>query len=61
MDEDDVKRRPATHELGMVIDTLSAEELEWRIGLLEAEIARLRVAIGDRRSTRAAAEALFKL
>lgn len=61
MDEDDVKRRPATHELGMVIDTLSAEELEWRIGLLEAEIARLRVAIGDRHSTRAAAEALFKL
>ncbi|MGV3650155.1 MAG: DUF1192 domain-containing protein [Devosia sp.] len=61
MEEDERKRRPASHELGMVIDTLSAEELEWRIGLLEAEIARLRAAIGDRRSTRAAAEALFKL
>ncbi|SFZ83642.1 Uncharacterized small protein, DUF1192 family [Devosia enhydra] len=61
MDEDARRGKPVSHDLGMVIDTLSAEELEWRIGLLEAEIARLRAAIGERRSTRAAAEALFKL
>lgn len=59
MDEDE-RKRPTTHEVGMVLDALSVEELEDRIGLLEAEIARLRAAIAAKGSSRKAAEAAFK-
>jgi len=59
MDDDEI-RKPKTHEVGMVIDTMSVEELEDRIGLLEGEIARLRRAIDARKQTRNAAESLFK-
>jgi uncharacterized small protein (DUF1192 family) len=40
---------------------MSIEELNHRIGLLEAEIARLRQAIAAREKTRSAAESLFKV
>jgi uncharacterized small protein (DUF1192 family) len=61
MDEDDeARRKPKTHEVGMVIDTMSVEELGHRIELLEAEIARLKAAIAARQQTRSAAEMLFK-
>ena len=60
MDEDE-RKAPKTHEVGMVIDTMSVEELTQRIGLLEAEIARLRAAIVARNATRQAAESIFKL
>ena len=59
-DEERPKRRVA-HEVGMPIDTMSVEELSERIGLLEAEIARLRVAIAARQKTRSVADSLFKL
>ena len=59
MDDDEI-RKPKTHEVGMFIDTMSVEELEDRIGLLEGEIARLRRAIDARKQTRNAAESLFK-
>ena len=59
MDEDAPKRVSA-HELGMALDAMSAQELEARIGLLEAEISRLRAAIAARQATRNAAEAFFK-
>lgn len=59
-DEDRPKRRVA-HEVGMPIDTMSVEELNERIGLLEAEIARLRSAIAARQKTRSVADSLFKL
>jgi len=59
-DEERPKRRVA-HEVGMPIDTMSVEELSERIGLLEAEIARLRAAIAARQKTRSVADSLFKL
>ncbi len=59
MDDEQVGR-PKAHDIGMVLDPMSVEELEARISLLEIEIVRLRSAIGDRKSTRSAAESLFK-
>jgi len=59
MDEDAIGK-PKGHEVGMVLDAMSVEELEERIGLLQEEIARLRAAIEARNKTRNAADALFK-
>ena len=59
MDDEEVSK-PKRHEVGMPIDTMSVEELSGRIGLLEAEIARLRAAIEARGATRKAADAVFK-
>lgn len=58
--DDEVLRKPKAHEVGMMLDTMSIEELEQRIGLLEGEIARLRAAIDARGQTRKAAESIFK-
>ena len=44
----------------MPIDTLSVDELRERIGLLEAEIVRLKAGIEARGATRKAADAAFK-
>lgn len=49
-----------SHEIGMLLDALSVEELEERIVLLEAEISRLRIAIAAKSDSRKAAEAAFK-
>jgi uncharacterized small protein (DUF1192 family) len=57
---DDEITRPKGHEVGMPIDTMSVEELTSRIGLLEAEIIRLKEAIEARGDTRKAAESAFK-
>jgi uncharacterized small protein (DUF1192 family) len=43
------------------LSTLSVGDLEERIASLKAEIARCEQALGDRGSTRAAAEKLFRL
>ena len=59
-DEDQVKK-PRAHEVGMPIETMSVDELEERIGLLEGEIARLREAIAARRKTKDEANSVFKL
>lgn len=59
MQDDDISK-PKAHEVGMAIDTMSVEELNDRIGLLEAEITRLKTAIDARGSTRKAADAVFK-
>ena len=58
--EDEDRKRPVSHELGMRLDALSVEELGERIALLEDEIARLRAAISDKGDSRRAAEAAFK-
>lgn len=50
-----------THMIGQLIDDLSAAELAERIGLLQAEIARLEQAIEARHATRNAAAAAFKI
>ncbi|WP_297107766.1 DUF1192 domain-containing protein [uncultured Devosia sp.] len=59
MEEED-RKRPVSHEVGMNLDALSVEELQDRIGLLEAEIARLRAAMAAKGDSRRAAEAAFK-
>lgn len=59
-DDDRPKKKLAPHEVGMPIETMSVDELRERIGLLEAEVARLREAIAAREKTRSAAESLFK-
>jgi uncharacterized small protein (DUF1192 family) len=53
-------KRTLAHEIGQNIDDLSAPELEERIGLLHAEITRLKKAIEARQATRAAADSIFK-
>jgi uncharacterized small protein (DUF1192 family) len=53
-------KKPATHEIGQLIDTLSVHELEERIVLLREEIARLEAAIKARQATKDAASAFFK-
>lgn len=58
---DEEIKKPRGHEVGMPIDAMSVEELKDRIGLLEAEILRLRTAIDARDATRKAAESAFKL
>jgi uncharacterized small protein (DUF1192 family) len=60
MDDEDERRKPVTHEVGMMLDAMSIEELNHRIALLEAEIGRLRQAIAAREMTRSAAESLFR-
>jgi uncharacterized small protein (DUF1192 family) len=60
MDDEPIRKRRG-HEVGMPIDTMSVEELQERIEMLEAEIGRLRVAIEARSATRRAADAAFKL
>jgi uncharacterized small protein (DUF1192 family) len=59
-DEEQRRKRPVAHDVGMVLDTLSVSELEARIALLEGEIERLKAAIEARGDTRKAAEAAFK-
>ncbi|MHB1111190.1 MAG: DUF1192 domain-containing protein [Devosia sp.] len=58
---DDEPVKPKGHVVGMPIDTMSVEELNDRIGMLEDEIARLREAIAARQKTKAAAESIFKI
>ncbi|MET3924068.1 DUF1192 domain-containing protein [Devosia sp. 2618] len=59
MFEEEIKK-PKGHEVGMPIDTMSVEELTERVGILESEIARLKLAIEARGATRKAAESAFK-
>jgi uncharacterized small protein (DUF1192 family) len=59
-DDDQPKKKLAPHEVGMPIDTMSVDELQERIGLLEAEVVRLKDAITARQRTRNAAESIFK-
>ena len=58
---DDEVKKPKGHEVGMILDAMSVEELTDRIEMLESEIVRLKAAIAARQKTRSAADALFKL
>lgn len=60
MFDDEPVKRVQGHVVGMAIDTMSVDELGERIVLLREEIARLEAAIAARRSTKAAADSLFK-
>jgi uncharacterized small protein (DUF1192 family) len=60
MFDDDEVKKPKGHEIGMVLDAMSVEELADRIALLEAEIARLKLAIDMKRRSKSAADSVFK-
>ena len=60
MFDDDLPKKPKAHELGMMLDAMSIEELNDRIGLLEAEIARLRTAIELKQKSKSAAASVFR-
>jgi len=61
MVDEDERREMPPHVVGMVLDSLSIDELEARIAMLEAEIARLQQAISEKSESRNAAEAVFRL
>jgi len=61
MFDDEPVKKPRGHEVGMPIETLSIDELNERIAMLEAEIARLRETIAARQQTKAAADSIFKI
>ena len=58
---DDEVKKPKGHEVGMILDAMSVEELTDRIGMLEREIARLKAAIDSKQKSKSAADAFFKL
>ncbi|WP_127142518.1 DUF1192 domain-containing protein [Pelagibacterium montanilacus] len=59
--EDDVRRKPALHEIGMVLDTMSVDEIDERIALLRGEIERLQAERVRKAAGREAAESVFKI
>jgi uncharacterized small protein (DUF1192 family) len=60
MDEDDRPRPKVAHEIGQDLALLSVEELEARIALMKSEIVRLEADIARKRSTRTAADQVFR-
>ncbi len=53
-------KKKLAHEIGEPLDAISVEELRERIGVLEAEIERLRSAATSKEASRRAADAFFK-
>ena len=60
MEDDDRPRKKITHEIGQDLSLLSVEELNERIALLTAEIARLQEAMTKKRASKDAANSFFK-
>ena len=58
--EEKLRPKPAAHELGQDLATLSVGELEERIEILEREIERLKEAKARKEASRTAASAFFK-
>jgi uncharacterized small protein (DUF1192 family) len=54
------RKTQVTHEIGEVLDRLSVDELDERIGLLRREIARLDAQRTVKLASRAGADAFFK-
>ena len=62
MDPEDLEPQPKpVHEIGQNLSMLSVDELRQRIEALKAEIARLEADMATKESSRAAADAVFKL
>ncbi|MCF6303238.1 MAG: DUF1192 domain-containing protein [Devosiaceae bacterium] len=57
-DEPIMGKRP--HELGMVLDAMSVDELLQRVEALRGEIERLEAEIKHKSASRSAAESIFK-
>jgi uncharacterized small protein (DUF1192 family) len=58
--EDRPAPAPTAHAIGADLSALSVHELQERIGLLEAEIERLRAAVRAKEASKSAADAFFK-
>jgi uncharacterized small protein (DUF1192 family) len=58
--DDDRPKKPVAHEVGADLSSLSVEEIDRRIGLLEEEIVRLRTERAKKQAGRAAADSIFK-
>ena len=59
MDDDRPKKKPS-HEIGQDLSLLSVAELDERVALLEAEIARLNADRAAKLASKSAADAVFK-
>jgi uncharacterized small protein (DUF1192 family) len=59
-EEDDRPKPAARHEIGQDLSQLSLEEIDRRVALLEAEIARLKETRRGKEASRQAAGAFFK-
>jgi len=59
-EDDDRPRKKITHEIGQDLSLLSVEELTERVALLKTEIARLEEAAAKKRTSRDAANSVFK-
>lgn len=61
MFDDEDRKKPASElVIGEDLATISVDELEERITLLEAEISRIKAEIVSKQATRASAENFFK-
>jgi uncharacterized small protein (DUF1192 family) len=58
--DDEAPKKKTAHTVGEDLAALSIHELEERIGLLKAEIARLEEAIAAKRASEKVAAAFFK-
>ncbi|SDA20715.1 Uncharacterized small protein, DUF1192 family [Methylobacterium sp. UNC378MF] len=59
-DDDDRPRKALVHEIGQALDTLSLGDIDERVALLRAEIARLEAARAAKQAAQGAADAFFK-
>lgn len=59
-DDDDRPRKAVAHEIGQPLDTLSLADLDARIALLQAEIARIEASRAAKHAAQGAADAFFK-
>ena len=60
IDPDELPKKKIAHEIGQDLSLLSVGELGERIGLLNAEIARLEAEAARKRASQTAASAFFK-
>jgi uncharacterized small protein (DUF1192 family) len=61
MEEEDAKKLKSGPAAGEDLSNLSVEELEERVEVFEAEIARLKQVIASKQSSKTAADSFFKL
>ena len=62
MDEDEaIRPKQRDIVIGADLSKLSVEELEERVGVLKAEITRIEADLAAKRSSRAAANSVFKI
>ena len=60
IDDDDRPKKKIVHEIGQDLALLSVKELQERIALLKAEIARLEADIDRKQASRNVADQFFK-